>query len=85
MLVEKIVEEKSWLDAKSEFQEKAQDNESTTPSYKTIKEEGPDHDKIFTIGVYLGKNKIAEGEGKSKQEAEQIAAHNALKIKNWLD
>ncbi len=82
-LIEKIVEDKTWLDAKSEFQEQAQEQEDTTPSYKTIKEEGPDHDKKFTVAVYLGKNKIAEGEGKSKQEAEQTAAQNALKIKDW--
>lgn len=85
MLVEKIVEDKTWLDAKSEFQEKAQDNEEITPSYKTLKEEGPDHDKKFTVGVYLEKKKIAEGEGKSKQEAEQAAAHNALIEKEWLN
>ncbi len=83
MLVEKIVEDKSWLDAKSEFQEKAQDNEGITPSYKTLKEEGPDHDKKFTVGVYLEEKKIAEGEGKSKQEAEQLAAKAALEVKGW--
>lgn len=82
-LIEKIVEEKTWLDAKSKFQEKAQENESITPLYKTLKEEGPDHDRRFTVGVYLGKKKIAEGEGKSKQEAEQEAAGSALKIKGW--
>ncbi len=82
-LIEKIVEEKTWLDAKSKFQEQAQENEGVTPAYKITKEEGPDHDKQFTVGVYLGKEKIAEGEGKSKQEAEQVAAANALKIKNW--
>jgi ribonuclease-3 len=83
-LIEKIIEEKTWLDAKSKFQEQAQDYESTTPLYKTLKEEGPDHDKQFTVGVYLGKNKVAEGMGKSKQEAEQVAADNALKAKGWL-
>jgi len=83
-LIEKIIEEKTWLDAKSKFQEQAQDYESTTPLYKTLKEEGPDHDKQFTVGVYLGKNKVAEGMGKSKQEAEQAAANNALKAKGWL-
>jgi len=83
-LIEKIVEEKTWLDAKSKFQEQAQDYESVTPLYKTLKEEGPDHDKKFTVGVFLGKKKIAEGEGKSKQEAEQVAADNALKEKDWL-
>lgn len=83
VLIEKIVEEKSWLDAKSKFQEQAQDREGVTPQYKTLKEEGPDHDKKFTVGVYLGTNKIAEGDGKSKQEAEQVAARNALEIKGW--
>ena len=84
VLAEKIVENKSWLDAKSEFQEKAQDNEGITPAYKTIKEEGPDHDKKFTVGVYLGKSKVSEGEGKSKQEAEQLAAKNAFEAKGWM-
>ena len=84
-LIEKIIEEKTWIDAKSKFQEKAQDHESITPSYKTLKEEGPDHDKQFTIGVYLGKEKIAEGEGRSKQDAEQAAASNALKARGWQD
>jgi ribonuclease-3 len=82
-LIEKIVENKTWLDAKSKFQEQAQDHEGTTPLYKTIKEEGPDHDKRFTVAVYLGKTKVAEGEGRSKQEAEQIAASNALNVKDW--
>ncbi len=83
-LIEKIVEEKTWLDAKSKFQEEAQNQEGITPSYKTLKEEGPDHDKKFTVGVYLGEDKISEGEGKSKQEAEQIAARKALEVKGWL-
>ncbi len=82
-LIEKIVEEKSWLDAKSKFQEQSQENEAVTPLYKTIKEEGPDHDKKFTVAVFLGKDKIAEGEGKSKQEAEQVAAQKALEVKKW--
>lgn len=83
-LIDKIIEEKSWIDAKSKFQEKAQEKESLTPIYKTIKEAGPDHDKRFTIGVYLDKEQIATGEGQSKQEAEQMAARKALEIKNWL-
>jgi ribonuclease-3 len=48
-----------------------------------IKEIGPDHDKRFTIGIYFGDNAIAEGNGKSKQEAEQTAAHNALIKRGW--
>jgi len=83
-LIDKIVEDKSWIDAKSKFQEKAQEKESTTPLYKSLKEEGPDHDKKFTIGVYLNDDLIAEGTGMSKQEAEQVAARKALEVKNWL-
>ncbi len=83
-LIDKIVAEKSWIDAKSKFQEKAQEKESLTPMYKSLKEEGPDHDKKFTIGVYLDKDFIAEGVGMSKQEAEQEAARKALVVKGWL-
>ena len=56
---------------------------SLTPLYKSLKEEGPDHDKRFTVGIYLDKELIAEGEGMSKQEAEQAAARKALEIKKW--
>jgi ribonuclease-3 len=83
-LIDKIIEDKSWIDAKSQFQEKAQEEESLTPQYKSLKEEGPDHDKRFTIGVYLGDQLVAEGEGMSKQEAEQAAARKALEIKKWI-
>ena len=83
-LIDKIVAEKSWIDAKSKFQEKAQEKESLTPMYKSLKEEGPDHDKKFTIGVYLDKELVAEGVGMSKQEAEQEAARKALEVKGWL-
>ncbi|MFA6430338.1 MAG: ribonuclease III [Candidatus Paceibacterota bacterium] len=82
-LIEKIVEDQMWLDAKSKFQERAQDKEGETPLYKTVKEEGPDHDKKFTVGVFIHNEKVAEGEGKSKQEAEQEAAKHALKEKGW--
>ncbi|MFA5791813.1 MAG: ribonuclease III [Candidatus Paceibacterota bacterium] len=82
---EEIVNKKLWRDAKSLVQEKAQEFVLCTPAYKVLKESGPDHDKHFTVGIYFGKDLIAEGKGKSKQEAEQKAAENALKIKNWLD
>jgi ribonuclease III len=82
-LTEKIVAEELWVDAKSKFQEKAQEIMSITPSYKTLKEVGPDHDKTFTVGVYLRDALIAEGEGESKQEAEQKAARAASKEKGW--
>lgn len=82
-MTEQIVEEELWADAKSKFQEKAQDIEGVTPSYKTTKEVGPDHDKKFTVGVFLGDRLVSEGEGDSKQDAEQSAARNALKEKGW--
>jgi ribonuclease-3 len=81
--IDEIVKSKSWLDAKSHFQEKAQDKASVTPTYKTLNETGPDHDKKFTLGVFLGDVQVATGEGKSKQEAEQQAAEKALKVKGW--
>ncbi len=82
-LLDEIVKKRTWLDAKSHFQEKAQEVVGVTPSYETVKEEGPDHDKKFTVAVFLGKDKIAEGDGKSKQEAEQQAALQGLTSKNW--
>lgn len=78
-----IVSQELWVDAKSKFQEKAQDVVGVTPAYKTLKEEGPDHDKTFTVGVFIHNEMIAEGSGDSKQDAEQSAARNALKAKNW--
>lgn len=72
-----------WMDPKSRFQESAQELIGITPTYKVLQEEGPDHDKIFVVGVYLDKEKIAEGQGTSKQEAQVEAAEAALKIKKW--
>ena len=82
-LTDEIVQKRKWLDAKSHFQEKAQEISGITPSYKTLREVGPDHDKKFTVGVFLGDEKVAEGEGKSKQEAEQNAAEAGLQVKGW--
>src|SRR3989339_1944756 len=82
---EEIVKKKLWRDAKSLVQEKAQEFVSFTPAYKVLRESGPDHDKNFTVGIYFGPNLIAEGKGKSKQEAEQKAAETALKARNWTD
>lgn len=81
--IDDIVAKKSWLDAKSRFQERAQEKAGLTPSYKTLKETGPDHNKQFTLGVFLGDVQIATGAGASKQEAEQMAAEKALEIKKW--
>lgn len=81
--IEEIVKKKSWIDAKSRFQEMSQEKEGVTPSYKTLKETGPDHDKKFTLGVFLRDVQIASGSGQSKQEAEQQAAEKALTAKGW--
>ena len=81
--IEEVIEKKLWIDAKSLFQEKAQELESVTPLYKVLAESGPDHEKVFTMGVFLGDKLMAEGKGASKQEAEQDAARKALKAKNW--
>jgi ribonuclease-3 len=82
---EEIVNKKLWRDSKSLVQEKAQEFVSVTPAYKVLHQTGPDHDKHFTVGIYFGGDLIAEGKGKSKQEAEQSAAMAALKTRNWLD
>lgn len=76
--IDAVIEKRAYQDAKSRFQEIAQDKNGVTPSYKTLGEEGPDHDKKFTVAVYVGDREVARGEGKSKQEAEQAAAQAAL-------
>ena len=81
----KIIEDKAYIDAKTQFQEKAQEMVSITPDYKVISESGPDHNKKFIIGVYLNKKLIAKGEGYSKQEAQTNAAVEALAVKKWRD
>jgi len=83
--IEEIVSKKLWQDAKSYVQEKAQEHLGVTPSYKVLKETGPDHDKHFVIGIYFGDDLVAEGKGKSKQEGEQKAAQKALQIKKWQE
>lgn len=82
-LTDEIKESGSWIDAKSLFQAKAQESESFTPIYRTLSESGPDHDKHFLVGVFIRDEKWGQGEGKSKQEAEQGAAREALKAKGW--
>lgn len=80
---DRIVEKRLWQDPKSRFQEAAQESVSVTPSYETLSQDGPDHDRMFTVGVFLRSEKVAEGQGRSKQEAEQAAAEKALEIKGW--
>lgn len=79
----RIVSEGLWRDPKSYYQELAQENVKITPTYETIKEEGPDHDKTFTVGLYLEDDLITTGTGHSKQEAETEAAQKALEMSDW--
>jgi ribonuclease-3 len=78
-----IIEKGLYKDAKSRFQEEAQERLKITPTYKILEEWGPDHAKHFIAGVFLGKQLIAKGQGSSKQEAEEEAAKNALEVKGW--
>jgi ribonuclease III len=82
-LTDEIIAERKFIDSKSNFQELAQEKTAITPSYKIIKEIGPDHNKVFTVGVYLKDDLVTTGEGKSKQEAEQDAAQKAIELKGW--
>ncbi len=72
-----------WMDPKSRFQESSQEIIGVTPTYRVMSEDGPDHNKTFVVGVYLENEKIAQGVGTSKQEAQVDAADNALKVKMW--
>jgi ribonuclease III len=78
-----IIENKTYMDPKSRFQEEAQEKVSITPSYKVMEESGPDHARKFVVGLYLGHELIASGEGMSKQEAQRNAAISGLKAKGW--
>ncbi len=73
-----ILDSGSWLDPKSRYQEVVQSKEGFTPQYKVLSEEGPDHDKVFTIGVFVNEDLRAKGSGPSKQNAQVSAAEKAL-------
>ncbi len=77
--IDEILEEGSWRDPKSYVQELAQKIDGVTPVYKTLKEEGPDHDKKFTVGIYVGNDLKGTGTGHSKQEAQTNAARGCVK------
>ncbi len=78
-----IIEKGLYKDSKSRFQEAAQEKVEITPTYKILDEKGPDHRKMFTLGVFLNNKLIAKGRGTSKQKAEEAAAKKALQIKKW--
>lgn len=78
-----IINQGAYLDPKSKLQEIVQDKVGVTPAYNVLSDSGPDHDKVFLVGVYLGSKKVGEGAGPSKQEAEVAAAENALKVNDF--
>ncbi len=80
---DEVVSKKLWQDAKSKLQEIAQERSKVTPTYEVVRQSGPDHDRTFVVGAFIGDEKLAEGEGRSKQEAEQAAAEKALAAKGW--
>ncbi|HPR99849.1 MAG TPA: ribonuclease III [Candidatus Woesebacteria bacterium] len=80
--IQALSEKNIYKDAKSHFQEIAQSKRGVTPKYQLLSESGPDHQKIFKIGVYLGDQLIASGKGNSKQKAEEDAATRAILILN---
>jgi ribonuclease-3 len=83
--LESIINEQAYIDAKSYFQELAQEKENVTPTYQVVNEWGPDHSKTFEVAVYLGDQEIARGTGNSKQVAELDAASHALKVFDLTD
>lgn len=82
--LEEILEKGLHIDPKSRFQELAQEKIGLTPYYKVIEESGPDHAREFITALVIGEEEVAQGEGSSKQAAEQDAALNGLKAKSWL-
>lgn len=81
--LDQIIKEGSHIDAKSRFQELAQEKRDTTPHYELLSDDGPDHQKIFVMAAYIGDEMVAEGKGPSKQKAQDCAARNAIKKLKW--
>lgn len=81
--LDNILSHKLFMDPKSRFQEKAQEIYKTTPHYKVLKESGPDHEKTFEVGLFLGEELVSKGKGTSKQEAQVDAAEKGIKKKDW--
>ena len=76
--LEEILANGTWMDPKSKFQELAQEQHGLTPNYRVLEEAGPDHDKVFTVGAYVGDKLFGKGNGSSKQSAQQVAAQAGL-------
>lgn len=82
--IDHVLEKKTYLDPKSYFQEKAQEYMGITPHYQLVAEVGPDHDREFTVAVFIGDEEVARGIGRSKQDAQRSAARTALEQKGWV-
>jgi ribonuclease-3 len=76
--LDSILASGSWRDPKSHLQEVSQRLDNQTPQYRVLEEVGPDHDKVFTLGVFVGSTLMGQGSGPSKQAAQQQAAQAAL-------
>jgi len=81
--LQQVLDRKLYQDPKSLFQEEAQERVGITPTYEVLREWGPDHDKHFVVGIYLKQELVAEGEGPSKQAAQEAAARLGLHAKSW--
>lgn len=81
--LDEVLEKKLYKDPKSLFQESAQERVGITPTYEVVREWGPDHDKNFVVGIFLGDELVAKGEGRSKQAAQEDAARKGLEAKQW--
>jgi ribonuclease-3 len=79
----KVISGGSYVDPKSKLQEIVQEKRGVTPIYGVVSETGPDHNKVFVVGAYIGDQEVGQGTGPSKQEAELAAAENALKQNNF--
>ncbi|MBO7657483.1 ribonuclease III [Candidatus Saccharibacteria bacterium] len=77
--IDDVIKEGTWRDPKSYVQELSQKMNGVTPTYRTLREDGPDHDKHFVVGMYIDGDLFASGEGHSKQEAQTMAAKTAVK------
>ncbi len=81
--IQEVLDAKLYTDPKSRFQELSQEKLGITPQYRVLRESGPDHDRRFIAGVFIGDELIAEGEGLSKQDAQRNAAKEGLIKKGW--
>lgn len=77
--IDTIIEEGTWRDPKSYVQELSQKVDGVTPTYRTLREDGPDHDKHFVVGMYINGELFASGEGHSKQDAQTVAAKEGVR------